>query len=40
MVRAVEPVTYKLFRSAVRSAVHLEMRDSFTPDDSGLARLA
>jgi hypothetical protein len=28
-----EPVTYELFRSAVRSAVHLEMRDIYTPED-------
>jgi hypothetical protein len=28
-----EPVTYALFRSSTRSAVHLEMRDSYTPND-------
>jgi hypothetical protein len=28
-----EPLTYELFRSARRHAVHLEMRDSYTPDD-------
>jgi uncharacterized protein DUF6879 len=28
-----EPATYELFRSAVRSASHLEMRDSYTPED-------
>jgi hypothetical protein len=28
-----EPATYELFRSAVRSAVHLELRDSYTPND-------
>jgi len=28
-----EPATYELFRSAARSAVHLEMRDSYTPQD-------
>lgn len=30
---ATEPVAYELFRSAERSAVHLEMRDVYTPDD-------
>ena len=29
-----EPVAYDLLRSAVRSAVHLEMRDGYTPDDA------
>ena len=29
-----EPASYELFRSALRSALHLEMRDSYTPDDS------
>lgn len=28
-----EPVAYDLLRRAERSAVHLEMRDSYTPDD-------
>ena len=28
-----EPATYELFRSATTSAVHLEMRDNYTPDD-------
>jgi hypothetical protein len=28
-----EPTTYDLFRSATRSACHLETRDSYTPDD-------
>lgn len=28
-----EPATYELFRSATTSAVHLELRDSYTPDD-------
>jgi hypothetical protein len=28
-----EPTTYDLFRSATSSACHLEMRDSYTPDD-------
>jgi hypothetical protein len=28
-----EPKTYELLRSAARSACHLEMRDSYTPDD-------
>jgi len=30
---APEPVTYDLFRSAAHRAMHLEMRDSYTPDD-------
>jgi hypothetical protein len=30
---ASEPATYELFRSALRSAIHLEMRDSYTPED-------
>ncbi len=30
---ATEPATYELFRAAVRSAVHLEQRDSYTPND-------
>jgi hypothetical protein len=30
---ATEPATYELFRAATRSAVHLELRDSYTPDD-------
>jgi len=29
-----EPTTYELFRAARRSAVHLEMRDSYTPSDA------
>src|SRR6266542_943401 len=29
-----EPATYELFRSAMRSACHLEMRDSYTPNDA------
>ena len=29
-----EPVTYELFRCAMRSACHLEMRDSYTPNDA------
>ena len=28
-----EPASYELFRSAARSAMHLEMRDAYTPDD-------
>lgn len=28
-----EPTTYELFRSAERSAMHLETRDAYTPDD-------
>ena len=28
-----EPASYELFRSARRSAVHLEMRDMYTPED-------
>lgn len=28
-----EPKTYDLFRSATRTASHLEMRDMYTPDD-------
>jgi hypothetical protein len=28
-----EPTTYDLFRAATRSAIHLEMRDSYTPSD-------
>ena len=28
-----EPKTYELFRSTVRSASHLELRDTYTPDD-------
>jgi hypothetical protein len=28
-----EPATYDLFRSAAHGAMHLEMRDSYTPDD-------
>lgn len=30
---ATEPATYELLRSAERSAMHLEMRDAYTPDD-------
>jgi hypothetical protein len=30
---AAEPVSYELFRAVERSAVHLEMRDAYTPDD-------
>jgi hypothetical protein len=30
---AAEPATYDLFRSTERIAMHLEMRDSYTPDD-------
>jgi len=30
---AAEPGTYELLRSTERSAVHLEMRDGYTPDD-------
>lgn len=30
---ATEPATYELFRAAVQSAVHLELRDSYTPND-------
>ncbi len=30
---ATEPATYELLRSAERSAMHLEMRDGYTPDD-------
>lgn len=30
---ATEPKSYELFRSAERSAMHLEMRDVYTPDD-------
>jgi hypothetical protein len=30
---AAEPATYELLRSAQRSAVHLEMRDGYTPND-------
>ena len=29
-----EPAAYDLLRSAVRSAVHLEMRDAYAPDDA------
>jgi hypothetical protein len=29
-----EPAAFDLLRSAVRSAVHLEMRDGYTPDDA------
>lgn len=28
-----EPKTYSLFRSAARTASHLELRDTYTPDD-------
>ena len=28
-----EPVAYGLLRSAASSAAHMEMRDSYTPDD-------
>lgn len=28
-----EPASYELFRSVERSAMHLEMRDAYTPDD-------
>jgi hypothetical protein len=28
-----EPTSYDIFRSTVRSAMHLEMRDQYTPDD-------
>ena len=28
-----EPTSYDLFRSVVRNAMHLELRDSYTPDD-------
>ncbi len=30
---ATEPVAYELFRSTQRSAVHMEMRDAYTPND-------
>lgn len=30
---ASEPLSYDLFRSAGHSAMHLEMRDAYTPDD-------
>lgn len=30
---ASEPLSYDLFRSAERSAMHLEMRDAYTPSD-------
>jgi len=29
-----EPIAYELLRSSRRSAAHLEMRDTYTPDDS------
>ena len=29
-----EPAAYDLLRSAVRSAVHLEMRDGYAPNDA------
>lgn len=29
-----EPAAYDLLRSAVRSAVHLEMRDGYAPGDA------
>lgn len=29
----VEPASYELFRSVERSAMHLEMRDAYTPED-------
>ena len=35
-----EPLAFGLFRAASSSAWHLELRDSYTPSDPDLARLA